>query len=115
MNWREQAACKGLTRLFYPGQGETTSEAIAVCRTCPVQPQCLNDALINGERFGIWGGKSEKQRKRTRALMPRPIEHGTAAGHAAHIRRGDDPCHQCVDAYNAHRAEYKRTRRWRAA
>lgn len=66
-NWKLHAACRGMdTELFYPEQGESPYPALAVCATCPVTPACLATALKNNERFGIWGGKSAKQRQNIR-------------------------------------------------
>lgn len=70
--WWERAACRGLdTSLFFPGRGESTAEAEAVCASCEVRDDCLWFALgDNGgrrsEKFGIWGGSSERQRRRWR-------------------------------------------------
>lgn len=59
--WMEHAACRGCgPALFFPTRGESTAQAKAVCASCPVQPQCLEHALQAGEKFGTWGGKSER-------------------------------------------------------
>ena len=70
-DWWERAACLGLdTSLFFPSRGESTAEAEAVCGSCEVRDDCLWFALgDNGrraEKFGIWGGSSERQRRRLR-------------------------------------------------
>ncbi|MEL7209317.1 MAG: WhiB family transcriptional regulator [Actinomycetota bacterium] len=71
-DWWERAACRGLdTSLFFPQRGESTAKAEAVCAGCPVRDDCLWFALGDGtprssERFGIWGGSSERQRRRLR-------------------------------------------------
>ena len=52
--------------LFFPERGASTREAKSVCRACPVQQECLEFALSNGEKFGIWGGMSERERRRVR-------------------------------------------------
>jgi len=68
--WRERANCKGIeTSLFYPEKGHEGQgiDAKAVCWGCVVREECLSYALKIGERFGIWGGTSERQRKRMRA------------------------------------------------
>jgi WhiB family redox-sensing transcriptional regulator len=63
--WKEEARCKGMLDLFFPERGEnkTVTRAKAVCSMCHVQEQCLNYALENGDVHGIWGGKSERQRR----------------------------------------------------
>lgn len=60
---------------FYPEKGSTTRHAKAVCAVCPVQAECLDFALANNERFGIWGGLSERERRKVRAAMA--AEHDT--------------------------------------
>jgi WhiB family transcriptional regulator, redox-sensing transcriptional regulator len=48
---------------FFPEKGGSTREAKKVCRSCPVRRECLEYALENDERFGIWGGVSERARR----------------------------------------------------
>jgi WhiB family transcriptional regulator, redox-sensing transcriptional regulator len=65
--WMAQAACAGSDPdMFFPQPGETTAEAKAVCAACPVRAQCADLAEQRHERFGIWGGLSERDRKRIR-------------------------------------------------
>jgi WhiB family redox-sensing transcriptional regulator len=60
-------ACKGTDPdLFFPERGESTREAKGVCRGCSVRSDCLEFSLRNGEKFGIWGGLSERERRRLR-------------------------------------------------
>ncbi|CAM5306111.1 Transcriptional regulator WhiB OS=Streptomyces tendae OX=1932 GN=whiB PE=3 SV=1 [Streptomyces tendae] len=68
-NWREHAACRTEDPdLFFP-IGTTgpaalqTEQAKAVCRTCPVQGQCLRWALDTGQTIGVWGGTDELERR----------------------------------------------------
>lgn len=49
---------------FFPEKGQTTRHAKAICAECPVQRECLDYALANGERFGVWGNTSERERRR---------------------------------------------------
>lgn len=49
---------------FFPEKGGSTREAKRVCRVCDVRQECLEYALANDERFGIWGGLSERERRR---------------------------------------------------
>ncbi len=75
--WQSQANCMGVDPdLFFPERGASTREAKEVCRGCVVQADCLEYALDNGEKFGIWGGMSERERRRlrrARALERRAI------------------------------------------
>lgn len=48
---------------WFPEKGGSTREAKKVCRSCLVRPDCLTYALENDERFGIWGGLSELERR----------------------------------------------------
>jgi WhiB family redox-sensing transcriptional regulator len=65
--WQDQANCLGVDPdLFFPERGASTREAKEVCRGCEVREQCLEYALANGEKFGIWGGLSERERRRLR-------------------------------------------------
>lgn len=67
VGWREYAKCLGVDPdLFFPERGESTREAKAVCQECPVKDHCLEFALRNTEKFGIWGGLSERERRRIR-------------------------------------------------
>ena len=66
-SWQVEANCLGVDPdLFFPERGASTREAKAVCRGCVVQNECLEYALVNGEKFGIWGGLSERERRRIR-------------------------------------------------
>ena len=66
-SWQEYANCLGVDPdLFFPERGASTREAKEVCRGCVVREECLEYALTNGEKFGIWGGMSERERRRIR-------------------------------------------------
>jgi WhiB family transcriptional regulator, redox-sensing transcriptional regulator len=65
--WQKSANCLGVDPdLFFPERGGTTREAKEVCRSCVVKQECLEYALNNGEKFGVWGGLSERERRRLR-------------------------------------------------
>ena len=66
-SWQDFANCLGVDPdLFFPERGASTREAKEVCRGCVVREECLEFALANGEKFGIWGGMSERERRRIR-------------------------------------------------
>ena len=66
-SWQDEANCLGVDPdLFFPERGASTREAKEVCRGCVVRLDCLEYALVNGEKFGIWGGMSERERRRLR-------------------------------------------------
>ena len=66
--WADQGLCRTHPNpdLWFPGRGEATEPAKAICRVCPVQAECLEHAVRHGEKHGIWGGKSERERRRYR-------------------------------------------------
>lgn len=65
--WTARGACRGAdTAVFFTEQGEATRPAKEVCAGCPVREECLDYALRNGERHGVWGGTSERERRRMR-------------------------------------------------
>lgn len=66
-HWQALANCRGVDpALLFPERGESTREAKAMCRGCVVRAECLEYALEHGEKFGIWGGMSERERRRMR-------------------------------------------------
>ena len=63
--WQERALCAQTDpEAFFPEKGGSTREAKKVCLTCEVRTECLESALMNDERFGIWGGLSERERRK---------------------------------------------------
>jgi WhiB family redox-sensing transcriptional regulator len=71
--WRQDALCAETDpEAFFPEKGGSTREAKRVCSGCSVRAECLESALTNDERFGIWGGLSERERRRLR-LMRRDV------------------------------------------
>lgn len=64
-NWRADALCAQTnSELFFPEKGGGTRSAKKVCQECEVRPQCLEFAFQNNERFGVWGGLSERERRK---------------------------------------------------
>lgn len=60
-------SCRGSDPdVFFPDRGESLEPAKAICAECIVRDECLEYALDNRERFGIWGGTSERERRRLR-------------------------------------------------
>jgi WhiB family redox-sensing transcriptional regulator len=71
--WYSQALCAQTDPdAFYPEKGGSTAEAKKICLRCPVKQKCLQWALDHDERFGIWGGLSDRERRR--------LARGEAAG-----------------------------------
>jgi WhiB family transcriptional regulator, redox-sensing transcriptional regulator len=65
LSWQERALCAQTDpEAFFPEKGGSTREAKRVCLSCDVRSECLEYALAHDERFGIWGGLSERERRR---------------------------------------------------
>lgn len=66
--WRRLAACRGIDAdIFYPEADDDDGDAEAakaICAECPVRQACLEHALAHREREGIWGGTTERERRR---------------------------------------------------
>lgn len=63
--WRQRAACRGVDPdIFFPVSEEDADEAKAVCAVCSVREACLEYALAHRERDGVWGGATERERRR---------------------------------------------------
>ena len=124
----QSALCRQVDpELFFPSSSNdatdglitTIRQAKAICQQCPVQLPCLDAALENDERHGIWGGvnfatarsRTRDQLRIQRRVTPRDDddEHGgtTDAGARRHYRKGERPCFACAEAA----LQYGRTRR----
>ena len=69
-DWQERALCAQTDpEAFFPEKGGSTREAKRICSGCDVRAECLEYALAHDERFGIWGGLSERERRRLRHLV----------------------------------------------
>lgn len=65
--WWLHAECRGMDpAIFFPERGQDSRPAKACCAACPVRTQCLEDALEHDDHHGIWGGTSERERRRIR-------------------------------------------------
>jgi WhiB family redox-sensing transcriptional regulator len=113
--WQDQAACRDTDNpdLFFaehPGANKSTYEAKKICRECPVRIDCLEYAITNNERYGIWGGVSPGAMKVHRRLNPR-LRHAQicSAGHDLTEvgTRSDGYCLEC------HYQNQRRSRRRR--
>ena len=71
LGWRDRARCAEVSpEIFFPEDGGSTRPAKQVCRDCEVRAQCLDYALETSQRFGVWGGLSERERRRLRRAAP---------------------------------------------
>jgi WhiB family redox-sensing transcriptional regulator len=65
INWRQLGACRGLEpSIFYPDDEDEALEAKTVCDQCGVRVACLEFALQSREKAGVWGGATERERRR---------------------------------------------------
>jgi WhiB family redox-sensing transcriptional regulator len=65
LSWQSDALCAQTDpEAFFPEKGGSTRDAKRICTSCDVRAQCLEYALQNDERFGIWGGLSERERRK---------------------------------------------------
>lgn len=67
-DWFDKALCAQIDNdPFFPEKGGSTKEAKSVCTRCTVSAECLDYALAHNERYGIWGGMSERERRKITA------------------------------------------------
>jgi WhiB family redox-sensing transcriptional regulator len=67
LEWQLLAICRGVDPdLFYPDKGQSPEPAKRVCMKCEVRDSCLEFAMVTGERFGVWGGLSARERNKLR-------------------------------------------------
>ncbi len=65
LSWQERSLCaQPDPEAFFPEKGGSTREAKGVCMSCDCRSECLDSALAHDERFGIWDGLSERERRR---------------------------------------------------
>lgn len=117
LDWQDRAACVGLdSRVFYANGKYARAQVHAaqrVCATCPVTAQCAAWAIQSGEKWGVWGGMSQKElrQKRVRDRAPRnsasgkpqrkaqePAKCGTRSGYQKHLREKTEICQPCRQA-----------------
>lgn len=99
--WTVDAACAETDpEIFFPPQGGSPREAKLVCLHCPVQAQCLEFALRNRERHGVWGGLTEDERTRLGCSPPPPLvvrcRNGHELGSKADVGADRLNCRRCA-------------------
>jgi WhiB family redox-sensing transcriptional regulator len=102
--------------IFFPTRGAPLDEARAVCARCPVRADCLDYAMETGQKFGIWGGLSERERRARRTTLHRaktqgPVVHGTRTMFLRHKNAPDawgPPCDECRAAERAYNSAIRR-------
>jgi WhiB family redox-sensing transcriptional regulator len=105
--WMESASCAGVdSAIFFVDEGRSVARARSVCRACPVRQDCLDYALTNGERYGVWGGLTERERCKVVRGQTAPDvtdlacadKCGTTTGYDRHRRVGQGACADCLAA-----------------
>ncbi len=67
--WCEEARCRAYDpEIFFPEKGESPRRAKHICSLCPVRLECLNYALRHDLRYGVWGGLSDRERRRLKRI-----------------------------------------------
>lgn len=116
MSWRLEASCRGLSIThFFPEDGpEKPSPFVKqLCAECPVQSDCLAEAVARPGTEGIWGGQSTKKRRKVRyavigANKGAPLRpHGTYAAYRRHKDEGTAVCEPCREAGSKYLAEWR--------
>ena len=80
--WQRQGACLGAhPDLFFPERGQSTQPAKEICKICQVKEECLQFALDINERFGIWGGMSEGERRKFKAKHAQKTKDNGSSAH----------------------------------
>ncbi|OCB15104.1 hypothetical protein A5689_26990 [Mycobacterium intracellulare subsp. yongonense] len=115
-DWINDALCPQVDAdTFFVDKGESTKPAKSVCALCPVRAECLQYALDHDERFGVWGGLSERERRRLkRGIDVTPAHLNSHPASDACYQRGcDSP--QCRAAHNAYERGLRRRKNGSAA
>lgn len=117
--WKLDGLCRQTDpEAFFPEKGQPTRPAKAVCGRCPVAAECLEYALTHDERFGVWGGLSERERRRLRQADQQPKSRAPHNPHPVAAKRspkevcgcGHPSCSGLVgrSTRNAHYARLRR-------
>lgn len=100
--WQADAVCLTVDQgdLFYPEKGSSTRDAKTVCQHCPVIEECLSFALRTDQGWGVWGGRSERERFRIKRGEDVPF---TIPGHRD---VAINECHWCAEPFKGGRGKY---------
>jgi hypothetical protein len=136
VEWLSQAACAGMDQRAFFANGchsrEQVRAAQKVCDSCPVRAQCADYAVQIGEKWGVWGGMSQKElrqkrhrftsRAKTSTTAPKPAAKkreparcGTNSGYYKHLREKTETCVPCRRAHADADARLRRTGSTKAA
>jgi hypothetical protein len=128
-HWVTEGLCTQIDPdMWFPEKSQRRPLAVAICRGCPVQVECLTWALENDEHYGIWGGTTHLERRRlgygkydptTLPVIPlAPTNedwHGQPWGAKKHRREKTEICRDCRDAYNSYHRDRQQARKGETA
>jgi hypothetical protein len=99
-SWQDDALCPQTDpNAFFPDKGESTTPAKQICLHCQVRQQCLDYAVAHDERFGVWGGFSERERRRMKRgedLTPTLRHGGHQPSEACYLRGASPGCRKAA-------------------
>ena len=96
--WQDHAACRGEDPEQWfatDGGPDNYTYPRSVCDRCPVKAECLDFAIDNGERHGMWGGKSPREREAERRRRSRARVKARREAIAAALAEGKKQCKKC--------------------
>jgi len=98
--WKRLALCAQTDpEAFFPEKGSSNAAAKRVCMACEVRVECLEWALDQGEPHGVWGGMSERERRRLARELPRRCTR------CRQVLPDDCTARQCPDCHQDTRRE----------
>lgn len=110
-DWRDDALCQQTDpEAFFPEKGGSTRDAKRICASCEVRSQCLQYALANEERFGIWGGLSERERRKLKTAQT-GLQHGSNGMYSRGCH-DEERCPRGVDGRSCVEAHREYQRAW---
>lgn len=113
--WRRSGRCRNApVDLFFPGQGDDTRQAKSLCANCPVLAECRDYAIPHRDLRGIWGGLSEKERRKLRSELLRstPVCEPTPIPSATQARGGS--LHAVLEQLAEHPGRWARVATYQA-
>jgi WhiB family redox-sensing transcriptional regulator len=96
LTWRDEALCVQTDpEAFFVERGGSVRPAKRVCAACPVKAECLEFALENDERFGVWGGLSERERRTMKSVRRAAPSASLLCASGRHRKNGPGRCLEC--------------------
>lgn len=84
VEWMNSGNCNNYEQsVMYPNDTAGVQAAKVICRSCVIRVECLEYALTNREKYGVWGGQSEGARRKILRLRSKPVSHAGGSANAA--------------------------------